>query len=138
MTAFMIFTPLKHLSAESEVVLDEKTRVRKVVVENVDFKTNTLTVDVDGARVAVTTNASTTVFFGNGDETQLPSVRSGTNIYLFGHYNPETKHIEAEKIVVRNKRITERTSLSRAELRAQGSTSISTTNTNDSFITLGE
>lgn len=136
MTAFMVFTPLKHLSAEGGAVLDEKTRIRKVVVEDVDFKTNTLVVDIDGTSVPVTTNASTTVFMGNGDETQLPSLRPGTNIYLFGHYNAETKQIEAEKMVIRNKRITERTSLSRAELRAQGTADASQNSA--SFITLGK
>ena len=116
---FMIFTPLGHLSAQNEVTVDEKIKVHKVTVESADFKTNTFVVSFEGKTIAVTTSASTTVFLGTGIETELPAIREGVNLYLFGTYNKETNTIAAEKMVVRNKRITERTTLSRVEQKAQ-------------------
>ena len=116
---FMIVTPLGHLSAQNEVIINEKIKVHKVVVENVDFKTNTFVVSFEGKTISVTTNASTTVFLGTGIETELPTIREGSNLYLFGLYDKETNTIAAEKMVIRNKRITERSTLSRAEQKAQ-------------------
>ncbi len=116
---FMIFTPLGHLSAQNEVTIDENIKVHKVTVESADFKTNTFVVSFEGKTILVTTNASTTVFLGNGNETELPALREGANLYLFGSYDKETNTVAAEKMVVRNKRITERSTLSRVEQKAQ-------------------
>ncbi len=116
---FMIFTPLGHLSAQNEIIINEKIKVHKVTVESADFKTNTFVVSFEGKTISVTTSASTTVFLGTGTETELPVIREGSNLYLFGSYTKETNTIAAEKIVVRNKRITERSTLSRVEQKAQ-------------------
>lgn len=123
LAAFMIIYPPIHISAQNTNAINEGLKVRKVIVESVDFKNNTLVVHPegdDGMSISVTTNASTTFFFGNGEETELPAVRPGANIYLFGTYDAEDEEIDADKIVIRNKRITERTSPSRAELARTG------------------
>jgi threonine dehydrogenase-like Zn-dependent dehydrogenase len=120
-TAFMIVVPIGHLSAQNEIKIDEKVKFHKAVVSGVDFKSNALTITVDGVSVPVITNASTTVFFPNGDETMLPSVRDGSEVYIFGYYHPETRVINADKIVLRNKSALGRKTQSRAELRANDS-----------------
>lgn len=117
--AFMIVFPPLHISAQNTNGIDEDTRVRKVIVDSVDFKNNSLIVhpeNDDDVSITVSTNASTTFFFGNGEETELPAIRQGTSMYLFGMYDKEVDQIDADKIVIRNKRITERTSPSRAEM----------------------
>jgi hypothetical protein len=111
LTAFMVIAPPLHLSAQNEVVIDEQIKVRKVSVESIDPKTHSLIVKLEGlddVSVPVRTNASTTVYIGNGDETALLALQPGVNIYVFGEYNNVTKDIEASKIVIRNKRITAR------------------------------
>lgn len=118
LTVCMIVFPPLHLAAQNEVVIDEHIKVEKVSVESVDFKDNSLVVVFeknDDIVLPVRTTASTTILLGNGDETQLPAIRSGMNVYLFGTYDKETGVVTADKIVIRNKRITERTSMSRAE-----------------------
>ncbi len=117
--ALMVATPLNHLSAQNEVSIDPKQRVHKTSILSINAETRTLTVDIDGVSVPVTTNASTTVSLGNGNETELGEIRNGSNVYVFGTYDPESKSILADKIVVRNKSKTERTSLSRAQLENQ-------------------
>jgi hypothetical protein len=117
-TAFMIMIPINHLSAQNDIQLDEHVKMRKATVSDVDRETNTLMVEVEDVEIPAYTNASTTFFLGDGEPTLIPSIKSGQNIYVFGKYNPETRSITAEKIVVRNKRITERTALSRAEMKA--------------------
>lgn len=119
LAAFMIIYPPIHISAQNTNTLDEDIKVRKVIVESVDFRNNTLVVhpeDDDDFSIRVATNASTTFFFGNGEETELPAIRPGAGIYLFGTYDREDEEIDAEKIVVRNKRITERTGPSRSDM----------------------
>lgn len=117
--AFMMVYPPVHSSAQNADSVDEKVRVRKVTIESVDYMNNSLVVHAEGGDdrpIDVATNASTTFFYGNGDEADLPVLRPGMNIYLFGTYDKEDKEIEAEKIVIRNKRVTERTGPSRAEM----------------------
>jgi len=121
LAAFMIMIPINHLSAQNEVKIDEKVKVRKGTIEDIAKDMSSFTVNVDGASISVRTNASTTISLGNGDETDLSSLKDGANIYVFGDYDSQTKDITATKIVIRNKRITERTSLSRAEMKANQS-----------------
>jgi hypothetical protein len=117
-TAFMIVVPISHLSAQNELNIDEKVKFHKAVVTNVNFNANTLLVTIDDASVPVITNASTTVFLPNGDETKMSSVRDGSDVYVFGYFNQETKVITADKIVLRNKSALGRKTLSKAELRS--------------------
>jgi hypothetical protein len=123
-TAFMIMIPINHLSAQNDVQIDESIKMRKALVSDIDWDTSTLTVDIEGFSVPVYTNASTTFFLSNGDPTLIPSFKPGQNIYVFGKYNPETRSIAAEKMVIRNKRITERTALSRAEMNSSAKESL--------------
>jgi hypothetical protein len=122
LAVFMIMIPIHHLSAENEIKIDEKAKVRKVTIQHLDGSTS-FVADVDGLAVPVAIDASTTVYLGNGDEAEIGSLRNGLNVYVFGPYDPDTKSIAATKIVIRNKRITERTSLSRAQLEAGASVS---------------
>lgn len=118
-TAYMLFSPPAHLSAQNDVRIDENIRVRKAVVQDVDFKDNVVVIELEDAKglgIPVLIGSTTTVTLGNGNETQLPALREGMPIYVFGNYDPESRTIAAEKIVIRNKRITERTTLSRAEI----------------------
>lgn len=118
LVAFMIVYPPMHLSAQNANTIDASVKVRKVTVESVNYAKNSMVVFMDGDEdqtIEVTTNASTTFFFGNGDEADLPVIRPGMNVYLFGTYDSKDEEIRAEKIVIRNKRVTERTSPSRAE-----------------------
>lgn len=110
----VVFPPL-HLWAQNDIQIDEKVKMHKATIEDVDTGRGTVTVLIGESTVPVTTNASTTVFFGNGDEASLDALQSASNVYVFGSYNKETRTIEAEKVVIRNKRITERTTLSRAQ-----------------------
>jgi hypothetical protein len=89
----------------------------KALVSDVDLDTSAFTVEIDGAEVVAYVSASTTLFLGTGDPAPLASLKAGQNIYLFGKYDPVTRSITADKVVIRNKRITERTALSRAELK---------------------
>lgn len=124
-TAFMIVVPIGHLSAQNEIKIDEGVKFHKATVSNVDFTTNTIIIVLDGASVPVVTNASTTVFFPNGDETALPSVQNGSEIYVFGNYNAETRVINADKIVLRNRSVLRRKTLSRVELHNGEHTTVS-------------
>jgi hypothetical protein len=121
LSAFMIMIPINHLSAQNEIKIDEKAKVRKVTVEDFNKENGTFSANIDGLAIPVVMDASTTVFLGNGDETATDSLRDGANVYVFGNYDPESKSIAATKVVIRNKRITERTSLSRAQLEAESS-----------------
>ncbi len=67
LVVFMVMVPINHLSAQSEVKIDEKAKLRKVTVDDMHLDTNTLIVDIDGAKVTVVLDASTTVFLGNGE-----------------------------------------------------------------------
>lgn len=119
LVAFMIVYPPMHLSAQNTSTIDPSVKVRKVTVESVDYSGGSLVVHLEGdddSTIDVTVNASTTFFYGNGDDADLPVLRSGMSIYLFGSYDTEDEEIDAEKIVIRNKRVTERTSPSRAEM----------------------
>lgn len=117
LVVYAVMSPPLALSAESAPTLDESTRVRKGIVVNVDAATQKLVVDFDGVSVFVLTNASTTVNSSNGEETRLSFLRDGSAVYVFGRYNNDTRSIEAEKIVMRNKPVTGRKSLSRAEMK---------------------
>lgn len=119
LTAFMIIYPPMHLSAQNTNSIDESLKVRKVTVESVDYLKNSMVVRMEGEddlSINVSTTASTTIFYGNGDEADLPVIRPGMNIYLFGLYDKEHEEVNADKIVIRNKRVTERTTPSRAEM----------------------
>lgn len=118
-TAYMLLSPPISLSAQNDVVIDDSIRVRKAIIQDVDFKDNVIVVELEEAKglaVPVITNADTVVSLGNGNATQLPALRPGMPVYIFGEYNQDTRSIAGEKIVIRNKRITERTTLSRAEI----------------------
>lgn len=114
--AFMVVMPPVHSLAQNNVEIDEKVRVHKAVIEDVNEALASLSVTIDGGSVSVITNASTTVFSGTGDETSFVALAEGSNIYVFGQYDKHTNTIVAEKLVIRNKRITERTGMSRAEM----------------------
>lgn len=118
LVVYAMVSPPLHLSAEEIVpTLDESTRVRKGVVAEIDAATQKLVVNFDGVFVSIITNASTTVTAPNGEDMQLSFLRDGSAIYVFGHYDAGTHSIEAEKIVMRNRPITERKSLSRVEMK---------------------
>jgi hypothetical protein len=119
--ALMVIAPLGHLSAQNEISIDAKQKVHKTTVTTINVDSKTLSIDVEGTSVPVITNASTTISLGNGNQTEFTAIRTGTNVYVFGSYDPESKTILADKIVLRNKSKTERTSLSRAELERQSS-----------------
>lgn len=110
----VIFPPL-HLWAQNDIKIDEKVKVHKAVVVDTNEQNHSLTVKIDESEVPVIMQASTTIFLGNGEEATFDNVQPGTNLYVFGSYDSEARNIAAEKLVIRNKRITERTSLSRAE-----------------------
>lgn len=119
LTAYMIFSPPVLLSAQNEVTIDETVKVRKAVIQDVDYKDNVVVVELEtakGVAIPVITTGSTTITLGNGNETQLPTLRPGMAIYVFGVYTKETGTIEGEKIVIRNRPVTERTTMSRAEI----------------------
>lgn len=114
--ALMVIVPPVHTLAQNDAQIDEKVRVHKATIEDVGEIQGSLSVDIGGGSVRVITNASTTVFSGTGDEISFVNLSEGANIYVFGKYDKETNTITADKLVVRNKRITERTTLSRAEM----------------------
>ena len=57
-------------------------------------------------------DASTRLFLGNGDATDIPSLKNKQNIYIFGNYDKEGHFIHATKVVIRNKPVTDRSNLS--------------------------
>jgi hypothetical protein len=118
LATFMIMVPISHLSAQDDVKIDENAKMRKAHIEDIDFTTHKLSVGIDGVSLLVIVDASTTVFLSNGEETTLPSVHTGMNVYLFGEYSSSTRSILADKIIIRNKRITERTTMSRVDMKA--------------------
>jgi hypothetical protein len=115
--AFMVASiPLNHLSAQNEIKIDSKLKVHKTSVVSVNTLSGVVVVSIDGVNVPVLTDASTTVSLGDGRQTELTALTPGTNLYVFGEYDPLTKNIQSEKIVIRNKSSMSRTSLSRAQL----------------------
>lgn len=118
---FMILIPIGHLSAQSEIKFDEKVKMRKATIESIDKSAASFTADVDGVEVPVMLNASTTVFLGNGDQVDTSYLENGVAVYVFGDYSTSTKQIAATKVVLRNQRITQRTTQSRAELESSKS-----------------
>ena len=110
-------SPPLSLSAGSSLSFDGTARVRKGIVTKVDLGAQKLVVDFDGASVFVLANASTTITSPNGTEAEFSFLRDGSSIYVFGYYDNETHSIGADKIVMRNRPITERKSLSRAEMK---------------------
>jgi hypothetical protein len=128
MAAFMIMIPINHLSAQNEVKIDEKLKVRKATIENLSKDGSGFTASLEeGVDIPVVLNASTTFFLGNGDQADISALKEGTAIYIFGEYDSSVKDISATKVVIRNKRITERTSLSRAQKEAENKTPIAST-----------
>jgi hypothetical protein len=120
MAAFMIMIPINHLSAQNEVKIDEKLKVRKATIENLPKDGSGFMASLEqGIDIPVVLNASTTVFLGNGDQADLSFLKEGIDVYVFGEYDPSAKDIPATKVVIRNKRITERTTLSRAQQEAE-------------------
>jgi hypothetical protein len=117
--AFMIVTPLGHLSAENQTAIDVTKKVHKAIIQGVESNSQSLAIEIDGAFSIVNTNASTTILSSDGDPIDITALRSGSSIYVFGYYDPVAKSIYAEKVVVCNKSKTGRTSLSKAELRKQ-------------------
>jgi hypothetical protein len=118
LAVFMVMIPINHLSAQNDVKLDEKAKVRKATIVDINLENSTLTVDIEGMKVPVVVNASTTVFLGNGDEVTLGSVKSGSNVYIFGEYDVVSYTITATKIVIRNTSPMRRTTLSRAQMKS--------------------
>ncbi len=116
---FMLMVPINHLSAQNEVKIDEKAKVRKAVIENIDLVSNQLTLDIGGVTIVASMDASTTVFLGNGDETDLRAVRNGADVYVFGDYHADARTISTRKIVIRSASPMRRKSLSRAEMNIQ-------------------
>jgi hypothetical protein len=113
----MIIYPPLRLSAQDEIKIDESVRMHKGVIEKAGIGESDLLLSLDGEEsVSVTLTASTTIFLGNGEEGGQSALNPGTHVYVFGYYDSEQRAIEAEKIVIRNRRITERTAPSRAEL----------------------
>jgi hypothetical protein len=117
--ALMIISPLNHLSAQNEVIIDANQKVHKTSIIDVNFDSSILSVNIDGATIPVVTDASTTISLGNGNQTEFTALRPGGNVYVFGSYDTNLKSIVASKIVLRNKSKTERTTFSRAELERQ-------------------
>ena len=113
--AFMTLYPPLHLSAQNEVSIDESVKVHKAVVVTITPSSSMIEVSIGEDTVPVLVTASTTIYFGNGSETDISSLHEEMNTYVFGVYNRESGVIKAEKIVIRNRRITERTSPSRAD-----------------------
>jgi hypothetical protein len=116
---YMLLSPPGSLSAQSDFNINESIHVRKAVLQDVDLETNVLIVELEEAKgfgVPVVISSTTTVMLGNGNETYKATLQVGMPVYVFGTYNGDTRTIDAEKIVIRNKRITERTTLSRAEI----------------------
>ena len=131
--ALMIATPLSHLSAQNEVVIDAKQKVHKTSITAVNVDSQTFSIEVDGATIPVRTDASTTVSLADGNNTEFNALRAGANVYVFGTYDPASKAILAEKVVLRNKSKTERTTLSRAELEQRASLPVASRGSGDSL-----
>jgi hypothetical protein len=115
--ASMIMYPPLRLMAQDELQIDESTRMHRGTVQEVDLEEARLFVAIgEEESVPVTLTASTTILLGNGEEGNVQALGAEMNVYVFGYYSKEDRSIEAEKIVIRNRRITERTTPSRAEL----------------------
>ncbi len=117
--AFVVFSSPATLSAQNEFSLDSNVTFRKATIVQVDFKQNIVVVELDDAKgfvIPVSMTATTTITLPNGDETLLPSLRAGASVYLFGSYDDTSLSFHAEKIVIRNRPITERSGLSRSQL----------------------
>lgn len=115
LVVYAFVSPPAHLSAQSSPELDPSVHVRKGIVSEINVDTSKLVVSFDGVSVPVAANASTTVTSSNGEETELAFLRDGSSVYVFGHYDIAERRIQAEKIVMRNRSVLERKSLSRAE-----------------------
>jgi hypothetical protein len=117
--AFVVFSSPATLSAQSEFTLDNNVTFRKATIVQVDFKENTVTVELDDAKgyaVPVSMTATSTITLPSGDETLLPSLRVGASVYVFGSYDATLQALHAEKVVIRNRPITERSGVSRMQL----------------------
>lgn len=114
LVVYAFVTPL-HSSAEVILPFDEAAPVRKGVVAKVDAEAQSLVVDFSGVSVLVASTGSTTVTSPNGAEAKLSFLRDGTGVYVFGRYDKHSRIIEAEKIIMRNRPITERRGESRIE-----------------------
>lgn len=119
--AFMIVTPLSHLSAQNQVTLDVTKKVHKANIQSLQADQQGLVIAVDSLSISVVTDASTTFSSSNGDQVDFSALRTGGVVYVFGYYDPVAKSIYAEKIVICNKSKTGRTSLSKVELEQQSS-----------------
>lgn len=119
LAAFMLLIPINHLSAESEVKIDENAKFRSATIEHLDLSRSDFSIQIQGITIPVLIDASTTVYLGNGEQASLSSLKNGADVYVFGDYNTESRDILATKVILRNKPITSRTSPSRAQLAAQ-------------------
>jgi len=64
LTAFMIMGPIAHLSAQNEVKIDEKLKVRKATIEKFSHDGSGFTATLDeGVTVPIVMDASTTIFW---------------------------------------------------------------------------
>lgn len=124
--ALMIATPLHHLSAQNSISIDVTTKVHRASIVELNPDSGALIANIDGTAVPVTTDASTTLSLANGNGTELSAFQAASNVYIFGYYDPIAKSIRAEKIVMRNRPKTERTSFSRAELQQRASSPLAT------------
>lgn len=121
--AFLVVFPPLHLWAENDVPIDESVKVHRATIdESSEAGIMSVLIENISDPVRVLVSASTTVYFGNGDEAAFDILQPGTNVYVFGRYDKDRRGIAAEKIVIRNKRITERTNPSRAEQTRQSRT----------------
>lgn len=118
LAAFMLLIPINHLSAESEAKIDENAKFHAATIEHLDLSRSDFTIQIESLTVPVLLDASTTVYLANGDEATLTSLKDGASVYIFGQYSKQSGDILAEKIVLRNKPITTRTTLSRAQIAA--------------------
>ena len=110
----VIFPPL-HLWAQNEIHINENVKVHKETIEDVRGDSGTIIVHIDESSVPVYMTASTTVALGTGEDGTINNLEPGANVYIFGSFSKETQSITADKVIIRNRRITERTSRSRAE-----------------------
>ncbi len=113
--AVFIISPFDHLSAEAPIKIDEKAKVHKVIVADINREEGTILAQIEEATIIAYLSASTTVFLGNGEETNLGEISGGEGVYLFGLYSTSTQTLSVDKIVIRNKSPFSRKSLSRSE-----------------------
>lgn len=114
----MLVSPVTHSSAQNDIQLKKDIKTQRATISTIDSTTNTITVTIDGTIVTVLITASTTVFLGDGSQVELSSLRTNGDVYLFGTYTTETRIITATTIIIRNKSITARVGMSRAERNA--------------------